>query len=218
MYGVTLDGGMADRVLVDSAMVFTLPDGVDVRDAALVEALAVALHGVNRAGPVAERRVLVVGGGPIGLCAVACAQHAGAEVTLTEPQRYRAEAGEALGARIGAQGEYDVVIDAAGVQASFDLAVEHARPGGTLVLLGSFWTPVSMSVTVQMKEIGIVPAFTYGHHHGTEEFAAAAEVLRDVPHLPDVLVTHRFGLDDAAEAFSRAADPTAGAIKIVLAP
>ncbi|GAA4956977.1 L-idonate 5-dehydrogenase [Yinghuangia aomiensis] len=218
MYGVNLDGGMADRVLVDSAMVFPLPDGVDVRDAAVVEPLAVALHGVNRVGPVTGRRVLVVGGGPIGLCAVACARHAGADVTLAEPQRNRAEAGEALGARVGASGEYDVVIDAAGVQSSFDLAVEHTCPGGTLGLLGSFWTPVSMNVLVQMKEIGIVPAFTYGHHHGVEEFAAAAEILRDVPGLVQALVTHRVGLDDAAEAFARAADPSAGAIKIVLMP
>ncbi|MFI6587801.1 zinc-binding dehydrogenase [Embleya sp. NPDC050493] len=218
LYGVAVDGGMADRVVVDASMVFPLPVGVEARDAALVEPLAVALHGVNRAGPVAGRRVLIVGGGPIGLCAVACARHAGAEVTLAEPQRHRAEAGEALGARIGARGEYDVVIDAAGVQPSFDLAVEHTRPGGTLGLLGTFWTPVTMSVAVQMKEIGIIPAVTYGHHQGVEEFATSVEVLRDTPRLAEALVTHRFGLDDAAEAFARAADPSAEAIKIILEP
>ena len=46
----------------------------------------------------------------------------------------------------------------------------------------------------------------------------AASLLADNPDLVDALVTHRFGLDDAAEAFRVAADRKAGAIKIVIEP
>jgi 2-desacetyl-2-hydroxyethyl bacteriochlorophyllide A dehydrogenase len=218
LYGVTVDGGMAERVLVEPGMVVPLPEGVTARDAAIVEPLAVALHGVHRAGVTAGQKVLVVGGGPIGLSAVACARYAGAHVALVEQRADRAEAGEALGALIGAAGEYDVVIDAAGVQGSFDLAVEHARPGGTVGLLGSFWNPVAMGFAVQGKELSLIPAFCYGHHHDTDEFAGAAEVLRGTPVLPDVLITHRFPLQDAPHAFAVAADPASGAIKVVLEP
>ncbi|MEU0934273.1 zinc-binding dehydrogenase [Embleya sp. NPDC059213] len=222
LLGVAIDGGMAERVRVDPGALFPLVDtsgaGVDPRDGALVEPLAVALHGLNRAGVTAGRRVLVIGGGPIGLCAVAAARHLGADVDLTEPRPHRAEAGEALGARIRATGEYDTVLDAAAVQSSFDLAVAHLRPRGTLGLLGTFWTPVAMDYTTQMKEITIVPAFMYGHHHGAPEFAQATDILRAVPDLPRVLITHRFPLDEAARAFAVAQDPAAAAIKVVLEP
>ena len=68
------------------------------------------------------------------------------------------------------------------------------------------------------KEARFVPSTMYGHHHGDREFETAAEVLAASPELPDALITHRFGLDDAAEAFRVAGDRAAGAIKVQLSP
>jgi threonine dehydrogenase-like Zn-dependent dehydrogenase len=58
----------------------------------------------------------------------------------------------------------------------------------------------------------------YGHDHGPSEFEAAATLLADRPEVVDALVHHRFGLDDAPEAFRVAGDRVAGAIKVVLEP
>jgi threonine dehydrogenase-like Zn-dependent dehydrogenase len=69
-----------------------------------------------------------------------------------------------------------------------------------------------------MKEITLLPSFTYGHHHGMEEFTEAARILRDVPDLPDAMITHRFGLDDAAEAFRVAGAREEDPIKVVVHP
>jgi threonine dehydrogenase-like Zn-dependent dehydrogenase len=63
-----------------------------------------------------------------------------------------------------------------------------------------------------------VPSYTYGHHHGEREFEEAAEVLAAHPELADAIVTHRFPLADAPEAFRTAADRAAGAIKVVIEP
>src|SRR3954469_5332263 len=70
-HGVSIDGGLADEVLVDARAVVPLPSGVAIDDAGLVEPLAVAVHGTNTAGLESGQRVLVIGGGSIGLCAVA---------------------------------------------------------------------------------------------------------------------------------------------------
>jgi len=218
MYGVSLDGGLADEAWVDPRCAKPLPPGVALSDACLVEPVAVALHGINRAGVVAGARVLVIGAGPIGLCTIAAARSLGADVDLLANRTRRVEAGEFLGARSAVGNEYDIVLEAAGVQSSMDRAVELVRPGGTIGILGSFWDPVALNLGFQMKEVTLVPAFTYGHHHGTSEFEDAVRVLEAVPALADAVITHRFPLDDAAEAFRVAGDRSTDAIKVVVEP
>jgi len=85
-------------------------------------------------------------------------------------------------------------------------------------ILGTYWSPVQLGLGFQMKEMNLLPSFTYGHHHGVSEFAEAARILQAVPDLPDVMITHQFGLDDAAEAFRVAGDRDADPIKVVVHP
>lgn len=218
MYGVSRDGAMADEIVVDPQCVVPLPEGVELDQASLVEPLAVAVHGVHRGAVVAGQRVLVVGGGPIGLCAVAAARHLGADVDLVDTLDARQARAEALGAGVGQHGRYDVVVDAAGTSSSLERAVSAARPGGTIALVGTHWAPATVPMALQMKEVTVVPAITYGEHEGVDEFQTALDVLRGTPSLADTLLTHRFGLDDAVEAFALAADPEAGAVKVTLFP
>jgi threonine dehydrogenase-like Zn-dependent dehydrogenase len=218
MYGVTLDGGLADETWVDPACARPLPDGLALEHANLVEPLAVALHGIHRSGVVEGMRILVLGTGPIGLSAIAVARHLGAHVDVEGRRPRRMAAADRLGASTTVGSDYDVVLDAAGTQGSLDRATELVRPGGTLGILGTYWDPVQLGLTFQMKEVVIVPAFTYGHHHGVDEFTGAAAVLRDVPDLADAMVTHHFSLDDAAEAFRVAGDRDEDPIKVVVHP
>jgi threonine dehydrogenase-like Zn-dependent dehydrogenase len=218
MYGVSLDGGLADEAWVDPTCAVPLPADLPVDHANLVEPLAVALHGLNRAGVVDSMRVLVLGAGPVGLCTVAAARHLGAQVDLEGRRANRMAAGERLGASTAVGTDYDVVLDAAGTQGSLDRATDLARPGGILGILGTYWNPVELGLAFQMKELTLLPSFTYGHHHGVQEFAEATRILAAVPDLADALVTHHFALDDAAEAFRVAADRDADPIKVVVHP
>jgi threonine dehydrogenase-like Zn-dependent dehydrogenase len=218
MYGFSLDGGLADEAWVDPSCAVPLPDGLAIDHANLVEPLAVALHGINRAGVVDGMRVLVLGAGPIGLCTVATARHLGADVDLEGHRPSRTAVGERLGASMRVGRDYDVVLDAAGTQSSLDRATELVRPGGTIGVLGTYWSPVGLGLAVQMKEVTLIPSFMYGHHHGAGEFAEATGILQAVGDLADALITHHFALDDAAEAFAVAADREADPIKVVVHP
>ena len=218
MYGVSLDGGLADEAWVAPDCATPLPDGLSLEHANLVEPLAVALHGIHRAGVEDGMRVLVLGAGSIGLCTVAAARHLGASVDLEGRRPNRLAAAERLGASVAVASDYDVVLDAAGTQGSLDRAVELARPGATLGILGTYWAPVELGLAFQMKELTLLPSFTYGHHHGVDEFAEAGRILAAVPDLADVMITHHFGLDDAAEAFRVAGDRDADPIKVVVHP
>ena len=218
MYGVSLNGGLADELWVDPRCAKPIPDGLPLADANLVEPIAVALHGINRTGVVEGMRILVIGAGPIGLCTIAAAASLGVEVDLLAHRDKRIEAGVRLGARTAVGADYDVVLDAAGVQSSMDTALELVRSGGTIGVLGTYWDPVSLGLGFQMKEATLVPAFAYGHHHGTSEFEEAVRVLAAVPELSPAVVTHRFPLEDAAEAFRVAGSRDDDAIKVVLQP
>jgi threonine dehydrogenase-like Zn-dependent dehydrogenase len=89
---------MADEIRVPARALVPLPSGIALRDALLVEALAVVVYALRRSGLRADQRVAVVGGGTIGLCAVAAARARGAEVALVARHDAQREAGERLGA------------------------------------------------------------------------------------------------------------------------
>jgi threonine dehydrogenase-like Zn-dependent dehydrogenase len=218
LYGTTLDGGLADQVWVDPSCVTPLPPSLGLEVACLVEPIAVALHGAHRSGVTAGTRVLVIGAGPIGLCAVAVARGIGASVDVHGHRPERLAAAERLGAGRTVGTDYDVVLDAAGTQGAMDQATERVRPGGTIGVLANYWAPVVVGMGLLMKEATLVPSFTYGHFHQGSEFDEAVQVLVDTPDLPGALITHRFALDDATEAFRVAADRTSGAIKVVVEP
>ena len=218
MYGVSRDGGLTDEVWVDPSCATVVDDPECFDHASLVEPLAVALHGVHRSGLSPGSRCLVIGAGPIGLCSIAVARGRGADVDLVARRTRRIEAGERLGAGTAPGRDYDIVLEAAGTQASLDRAIELVRPGGTVAVVGTFWDPVSLGLAFQMKEVTLVPAFTYGHHHGISEFEEAVQVLASTPALGPAVVTHHFALEDATEAFRVAGDRSTDAIKVVVHP
>jgi 2-desacetyl-2-hydroxyethyl bacteriochlorophyllide A dehydrogenase len=219
MLGVFADGGMADEVVVPDSCIVPLSEGVGVRDASLVEPVAVALHACNRAGIEAGMRVAVVGAGTIGLLTAAVARHLGAEVSIGARHDAQRRAAEALGIAIGLGHECEVAFEAAGTSSGFDDAVRACTRGGTVGLVSTTWEPIPISfLNAQMREVTIVPAFVYGEAHGQREFDTAATITAEHPELAPAIITHRFGLDEAPRAFEVAADRARGAIKVVLHP
>src|SRR5262245_6397866 len=123
-FGTGRDGGMAELLRVPARALVLLPDGLDVADACLVEPLAVALHGLRGAGVVAHQRVGFIGGGTIGLCAAAIASRQGCDVAIAARHARQRTAAEGLGARTLLDGEYDVVVEAAGTESAIASAVD----------------------------------------------------------------------------------------------
>jgi threonine dehydrogenase-like Zn-dependent dehydrogenase len=218
LLGVGLDGGMADEVLVPERALVPLPAGVEPADASLVEPLAVLVHTLRRSGVRPDQRVAVVGGGTIGLCAVAVARARGCEVGLAARHEAQRQAGERLGAT-EVHGTYDLVLDAAGTDSSLATSIDLARPGAQVGVPGMYWGDVTLpGLPLCMKQVSLCPVWLYGRHAGGRDVDAAAALLATTPQLAPTLITHRFPLDAAAEAFATARDRAAGAIKVVLEP
>jgi 2-desacetyl-2-hydroxyethyl bacteriochlorophyllide A dehydrogenase len=216
--GVFQDGGMTSEIVVPEYTLLPLPAGLPVEDASLVEPGSVAWHGVRRAGLDAGERVAVVGGGSIGLLAAASARRMGFEVDVEARYEHQRSAADKLGAG-RPDGQYDVVIDTAGSPTALARCAELARPGGRVVVVGVYFVTASYPGPPSLtKELTYLNAIAYDHRDGRREFADVAAMLAEQPEIAEAVITHRFPLADATEAFRVAADRSAGAIKVVLHP
>jgi L-iditol 2-dehydrogenase len=226
-----VDGSAREWMAWPSRNLFPLPDGLTATDGAMLEPLGVAIHTVDLAHVRPGASVGVFGCGPIGLLCLQVAGAAGASrLVATElPSRsHRLRAAAALGAEAfaaedggetaamreaaGGRG-LDVAIEAAGVQAAVDAAVESVRPGGRVVLAG---IPAEERTSVRAstaRRKGLTIAFVRRMKHTYPRAIALASAGRvDLRSL----VTHRFPLAEAATAFEVAARREGG--KVVICP
>ncbi|MEU5319672.1 L-idonate 5-dehydrogenase [Streptomyces sp. NPDC021056] len=208
-----VQGGFAAQVVLPAEQLRPLPDGLDLRRAALAEPLSVALHAVRRAGAVAGKHVLVTGAGPIGCLVVAAAKAAGAaRVTVTDllpaALRYAETAGADTVVRAddpddaGWPSEVDVAVEASGVAAGLDTCLRLVRRGGVVVQLGMLppgQSPFAGNLVVS-REIELRGAFRFDG-----EFDAALELLAAEPSF-DGLVSAVVPVREAESAFALAAD------------
>jgi 2-desacetyl-2-hydroxyethyl bacteriochlorophyllide A dehydrogenase len=146
--GVHADGGMADEIVMPAENLYPAT-GMSLRDAAMVEFLAIGAHAVSRTQIRPGRRVLVVGSGPIGLGVAYFAKIAGAEVTVLDAAPDKIEATRALGFTTFAVNEldsaafgevrrtgFDAVFDATGSIKAMNASILHCRNGGDYTLVG----------------------------------------------------------------------------------
>ncbi|HEY75343.1 MAG TPA: galactitol-1-phosphate 5-dehydrogenase [Thermoflexia bacterium] len=230
MVGVTHDGGMAEYVRVVARGLHRLPEGITLRQGALVEPLAVALHGVRRSRLRPGDQVLVMGAGPIGLLTLQCALLAGARtVVVTEIDPTRAALAERLGAAavldparenvgvalrrlIGGQGP-DVIYICTGAPAPYRDAVSLVRKGGQVFLLGLCVEPVEADfLSVVLSELCIE-----GSLAGRAEFPAAIDFIAQGRVDVESLISHEISLDEVvSQGFERLSTPGSKAVKILV--
>lgn len=218
LLGVAFDGGMADQVAVPPECLVRLPDGLPVSDGSLVEPLAVGWHALRMVNAAPGERVLVVGGGAIGLLVVAAARAMGLEVDLDARHDHQRLAGERLGAG-SPRGEYSVVVEAAGTDSALKESVRRGAPAARIALVGIDEGDRRLpGIPFTMNEMTMVGCNCYDNGARGHEFAQAAAALAADPEIAATVITHRFPLAEAAEAFRAAADRSAGVIKVVLEP
>ncbi len=218
--GLSADGGMAEHFRAPTERLVPLPPGLPVADASLIEPASVAWHALRLGGVGPDTRVAIVGAGALGLLSVTAALRQGATyVTLEARHPHQKEAGERLGATVGTDGMYDVVVEAGGSEASFNRCGDLVAPGGTVVVLGPHMTGIQLNwLGLFTKEARIAASIGYCAHENGREMEDAAQMLADDPEIARTLITHRFPLEDAGEAFRVAGDKASGAIRVVLDP
>ncbi len=230
LLGTFVPGALAEYVAVPAYTLYTLPDEVDFEVGALAEPLAVAVHGLHLAGLAMGERVVVLGSGTIGLMSVLAARSAGAsEVIATYRHEHQGNAALGAGAarvvKDDAMGglesaTVDVVVETVGGSApTLGQALSIVRPGGRVCVLGLFTQSVQLNaLALMLKEAKIAGGVTYCRPGPHSDFDVALRILASDPERARALITHRFPLAQAADAFATAADKSSGSIKVQVAP
>ena len=206
-------GGYGEYALANQSQCLQLPKSVSLEEGALIEPLAVGLHGVTVAQMPAGARVLVIGAGPIGLAATFWARRFGASRVAVTASTNRREAlalamgatafidpsdasPEAVARTLG--GPPDVVFECVGKPGLLARCVECVRPRGTVVVLGLCTAMDSlMPFALVAKEVRVQAAALYG----MRDFEIAADALAAEAAVPRAMITDTVGLEAMPAAF-----------------
>jgi 2-desacetyl-2-hydroxyethyl bacteriochlorophyllide A dehydrogenase len=226
--GVHTDGGMCERIVVPEDNLYPA-EGLSLRDAAMVEFLAIGAHAVRRSQGEAGSRALVIGVGPIGLGVAVFARIAGLEVTLLDTSQERLSfASQRLGFRngvvvgensnadlIGLTGGdgFDVVFDATGNAASIQNGFGLVAHGGVFVLVSVIKDNITFSdPEFHKREMMLISS----RNAQRADFEHVISSIRAGSVPLDELASHSTTLDEVPEALARWAQDKNGLIKAII--
>ena len=218
LYGFSWEcpGGMAEYTIAKEERLFEIPDSVSYEEAALVEPLSVAYHGVwgSGGGAAPHDRVVVFGAGPIGLFATLTCKASGAPVIVVEPQLSRRQMAQALGADVlidptGGDVVEQVmdhtdgrgatlVLECSGSNGALEATVDVVAKQGRIVLIGQ---SAGRKIPIEIGKTIFQGATIVGSSGSPYFFPKTLTFMsRRLVDLTPV-ITHRFPLSDVLEAF-----------------
>ena len=176
MVGMTRAGAFAEYMSIPSASLIAMPQDLPVRSAALTEPAATAWHAIHLVlrvlvRPIHECRVLVIGGGAIGMLSALLLRHLGAaQVTLAELNALRCDAvarhagATVVDPRVAPipESSFDVVVDAVGAKPTRNQAIAAVKPGGVVMHVGlQDWASEIDMRKLTLAEITLLGTYTY---------------------------------------------------------
>ncbi|GAB3458717.1 zinc-dependent alcohol dehydrogenase family protein [Streptomonospora sediminis] len=197
--GDTVDGAFAEYVAAPAVNCYRVPDHVTDRQAAVIEPLSCAVHGVRRIGVHAGERFLLVGAGTMGLLLQQLLQQGGAEVTMVDRNTERLELAKKLGAAathtdagdMAGEG-FHAAVDVTGAPPAIEAAFDSLRRGGRLLVFGVAADDARVSLSpfrVYNDEITVVGSMAVLHSYGAALDLLAAGRVRTAE-----LLTHALPL------------------------
>lgn len=239
-------GGFATKMWAPCEQCWVVPEGMSDDRAVLTEPLATVLAGMELVSSKPSMRVLVIGAGTIGLLATwACHQLFSPTVLhVVSRYRYQADWATVLGAdatsadpgfvqsslevlgqpahpgQFGAPTYYpkgyDLVVDAVGTKSSIRQGLEQTKPGGQFLQLGGSGEIQTDLTPLWSRGIHWLGTYGYRGRSGISTFPLALSWLKDAEVPIEGLVTHRYPLDQYAQALETLRDRRVPTIKVVL--
>lgn len=212
-----LAGGYAQYAIAGEMSCLKLPSGLSFADGALVEPLAVALHGVRMVPTLNNRSVLVLGAGPIGLAVIFWARRMGAKrIGVVEGNATRVDMAMAMGASFSrAPGEGngpleaeapDIVIECVGRPGLLHTAIAAVRPRGIVISLGFCIQPDEIVASeAGRREATLIFPILYS----LEEYQITLDTLAAGNVEPRLMVTDTVSLDRLPSTFEELRGRTA---------
>ncbi len=213
--GFQTDGAAQQFFPVPAKQVLKVPGNIPLDQAAMIEPLAVAVHALSRYGSVQGRKVIVLGAGTIGNLVAQSARALGAEkVMITDISEYklnkaracgidlavdtsRQDLGDVILQKLGPD-KADVILECVGVQATISQAIENARKGSTIVVVGVFGQKPEVNLGfVQDRELTLTGTLMYQK----KDYELAIRLMSEGVLTLEPMITQRFSFDEYLQAY-----------------
>jgi L-iditol 2-dehydrogenase len=224
-------GAFAEYVVVPQRIAYHLPEALAFQEAAMLEAVSVALHGVRVSEMKGGETVLVIGAGMIGLLTLQAAKAAGASrVLVADIDQSRLKTAKGVGAdetlllsgseltrevlrRTGGRG-VDLVLEAVGREETIAASIASVRKGGTVTLIGN----ISPEVKIPLQVVVSRQIRLQGSCASCGEYPQAMELLANGQIQVKQLITAVAPLRDGPQWFARLHAGEPNLMKVVLDP
>lgn len=224
-------GAFAEYVTVPKHICYKLPEGLSFEHAAMIEAVSVAVHAANRTPVTLGDTAVVVGSGMIGLLAIQAIRLAGCSTVIAvDLDNDRLKKAKSLGANVTLNaGDVDVpeevrkltngrgadvVLEVVGATATIKTAIESARKGGAITLVGNLAPNVEMPLqSIVTRELSV-----FGTCASSGEYPACIDLLARGAIRVEEMITATASLDEGADWFARLYDGEPGAMKVIIDP
>ena len=224
-------GAFAEFVSVPENIVYRLPDSLSFEHAALIEAVSIAVHAVNRTPVTLGDSALVVGSGMIGLLVIQAIRRAGcSKIIATDLSHHRLQVAKELGAdaTINAKDEdvvervkgltggkgVDVAFEVVGATVTIDQALKATRKGGAVTLVGNLAPQIDLPLQVVVtRELTLL-----GSCASCGEYQACIDLMARGDIQVEPLITAKTTLEDAPAWFDRLYAGEPNAMKVIVQP
>jgi len=224
-------GAFAEYVVIPDRIMYPLPADFPFEEAAMLEAVSVAMHGVKVSAIAGGETALVIGAGMIGLLTLQAAKAAGcARVFISDVDETRLNLARQIGAdevlhcsgaelsseikRLTGGSGVDLALEAVGINQTVASAIDCTRKGGTVTLIGN----VSPEVTLPLQKVVVKQLKLQGSCASSGEYPEAIEIIAAGKIKVKPLITAVAGLEEGPRWFDRLHAREPNLMKIVLSP
>ena len=228
MVGMTRPGAFAEYMSIPASSLIAIPEGLSLDAAALTEPAATAVHAINLSmralqRPIQECRVLILGGGAIGMLSALLLKHYGVDdLTVAEVNPLRRKAIEhhvgcktlnPIDEKI-TENSVEFVMDCVGAVVTRNTALAAVKPGGVMMHVGlQDWASEIDMRKLTLAEITLLGTYTYS----TVDLQATVNLLARNA-FGDLSWVEKRSLDDGPQAFSDLHAGKTAAAKVLLKP
>lgn len=230
--GFQTTGMASEYFLVDAEKVLKLPDNIDYDQGAMVEPLAVAVHALGRTGKgVKDRKILVLGAGPIGNLVAQAAKGMGAKsVMIIDLSDYRLNIARECGidycvnsstqdiaavvkGKFGTRNKADLILECVGINTTIDQAIEVARKGTDIIVVGVFRDKPTVDLgLVQDRELRLIGSLMYQEN----DYKKAIKLIEAEKINLEPLISVHFNFKDYLKAYQYIEEKRDKVMKVII--
>jgi L-iditol 2-dehydrogenase len=226
-----MHGAFAEYVAVPQQVLYRLPEALSFERAAMMEAVSVAAHAIERTPLSLHDTALVVGSGMIGLLVIQMLRIAGCgQIIAVDIDQDRLDMARSFGAHVGLKSGVDdvpaevrrrtgrrgadIAFEVVGLTPTVQMAIASLRKGGSLTQIGN----LSPTVEIQLQEVVVRQLTVYGTTNATRESEACLDMMASGAVDVDPLISAVAPLAEGVSWFERLRRSEPGLMKVILGP